>query len=170
MGFIIAIIVIAIIVYLFFKPIIDANLKQKNIEELPVLSSLEIKHLQSTWMQVVTIKTQAAELFYGRLFELDPSVKPLFTKDMKEQGDQLIATIAKVVNSVDRLDRVTPLLEELAKRHIEYGVTVEHYATVGEALLWTLQQGLGDGFTEEVEQAWIKAYGLISKTMINSAY
>lgn len=134
------------------------------------LTEDEIEILQDTWAQVVTIKTQAAEIFYASLFETAPEVKSMFTGDMEVQGDKLISTIAKVVNSIDKLDRVTPILQELAISHLEYDVLFEHYAVVGETLLWTLEQGLGEGYTEETEKAWTKAYNIIAKVMTDAAY
>ena len=123
----------------------------------------------STWQQVVPISEQAATLFYDRLFEMDPSVKPLFKSDIKQQGIKLMQTITLAVKSLDKLDQLVPIVQELGRRHIGYGVKPEHYTTVGGALLWTLEQGLGDAFTPEVKDAWAVTYGLLSSVMIDAA-
>jgi hemoglobin-like flavoprotein len=119
---------------------------------------------------VLPIKEQAAELFYGKLFEMDPELKALFKGDMVQQGEKLMTSLNLVVNSLNDLEAVVPALQDLGKRHISYGVTAAHYDTVGGALLWTLEQGLGDAFTDEARAAWTAAYGIVSKTMIDAAY
>jgi len=121
--------------------------------------------VKSSWAKVVPIADQAAELFYGKLFELDPSLKPLFKGDMVEQGKKLMKMINTAVNGLDRLDEIVPAVQQLGVRHIGYGVKDEHYDTVGAALLWTLEAGLGDAFTEEVKESWATVYGLLADTM-----
>lgn len=121
--------------------------------------------VRSTWTQVVPIKGKAAELFYNKLFELDPSVKPMFKDDITEQGKKLMMSINTVVNALDRLEPMVPILQDMGKRHKGYGVQDHHYATVGVALLWTLETGLGPAFTPEVKGAWTEAYTLIATTM-----
>jgi hemoglobin-like flavoprotein len=86
---------------------------------------------------------QAAALFYGRLFEIAPAVKPLLRGDMTEQGCKLMATLGVVVNSLGNLEAVLPAASALAKRHVDYGVKAADYTPVGAALLWTLEQNLG---------------------------
>lgn len=125
--------------------------------------------VRSTWAQVVPIKEKAAELFYNKLFELDPSVKPMFKDDIKEQGKKLMMSINTVVNALDRLEPMVPILQDMGKRHKGYGVQDHHYATVGAALLWTLETGLGPAFTPEVKEAWTEAYTLIATTMQSAA-
>ena len=128
----------------------------------------QIELVQSSWERVKPISEQAAELFYNKLFTLDPSVKPLFKGDMKEQGKKLMATLNLAVTSLTKLETILSAVQELGKRHVEYGVRDEHYATVGEALLWTLEQGLGDAFTAEVKEAWTETYTTLSKVMIEA--
>ncbi|WP_298220202.1 globin family protein [Halothiobacillus sp.] len=125
--------------------------------------------VRSTWAQVVPIKEQAAELFYNKLFELDPSVKPMFKDDMAEQGKKLMISINTVVNALDRLEPMVPILQDMGKRHKGYGVQNHQYATVGAALLWALEKGLGPAFTPEVKGAWTEAYTLIATTMQSAA-
>jgi hemoglobin-like flavoprotein len=125
--------------------------------------------IKSSWAQVVPISDKAAELFYGKLFELDPSVRSLFKGDMAEQGQKLMRMIGTAVNGLDRLDEIVPAVQQLGVRHVEYGVKDEHYDTVGAALLWTLETGLGDAFTAETKEAWATVYGILADTMKSAA-
>ncbi|MGA2941285.1 MAG: globin family protein [Xanthobacteraceae bacterium] len=130
----------------------------------------QIKAIQESFAKVVPISEQAAALFYGRLFEIAPSVKPLFRGDMTEQGRKLMATLAVVVNGLTNLETILPAASALAKRHVGYGVKPIHYPIVGEALLWTLQRGLGADWTPELAEAWTDAYGVLSDYMIDESY
>ena len=125
--------------------------------------------VQSSWALVEPISEAAAELFYGRLFHLDPSLRPMFRGDLKEQGKQLMQMLTVVVRGLDRLDQLVPAVEALGRRHAGYGVEDEHYDTVASALLWTLSTGLGPAFTPEVEAAWTEAYTLLATVMKNAA-
>ena len=122
--------------------------------------------VRSSWALVRPIQEEAARLFYGRLFEVDPSTRPLFAhSDMARQGRMLMQTINIAVTSLDRLEQILPAIEDLGRRHAGYGVTDEHYASVGGALLWTLGQGLGEAFTPEVEEAWAETYWTLATIM-----
>ncbi|HTR85801.1 MAG TPA: globin family protein [Reyranella sp.] len=130
----------------------------------------QVTSIKASFAMVAPIADTAASLFYGRLFETAPETKPLFKGDMAAQGKKLMGALALVVNGLDKLETITPTVQELAKRHVAYGVKAEHYAPVGAALLWTLEKGLGDGFTPEVREAWTSAYGALSGMMIAAAY
>jgi len=130
----------------------------------------QVVEVQTSFAKVAPIAEQAAALFYGRLFETEPETRALFSGDMEEQGRKLMAAIAMVVNNLGELQAVIPAVQDLAKRHVAYGVRPEHYAVVGAALLWTLEQGLGDAFTPEIRAAWASAYGALSEVMIAAAY
>ena len=121
--------------------------------------------VKTSWEKVLPISETAAELFYGKLFELDPSVKALFKGDMKEQGSKLMKMINTAINGLDKLEEIVPAVQQLGVRHVAYGVKDAHYDTVGAALLWTLETGLGDDFTEEVKDAWATVYGVLADTM-----
>ena len=122
--------------------------------------------VRSTWALVKPIQEDAARLFYGRLFEIDPSTKPLFAStDMAKQGKKLMQTIGVAVAGLERLDAILPAVEALGRRHVGYGVTEVHYESVGAALLWTLEQGLGEEFTPEVEEAWAETYWTLATVM-----
>ena len=130
----------------------------------------QITLIQNSWADVTPISDTAAGLFYQRLFVLDPSVKPMFKGDMREQGQKLMKMLGLIVNSLTRLDELVPVAQEMARRHVGYGVQAEHYDTVGAALLWTLEQGLGSKFTDEVKAAWATAYGILAQVMKDAAY
>ena len=122
--------------------------------------------VRSTWALVAPIKEEAARLFYGRLFNIDPSTRPLFSStDMAEQGRKLMQIIGVVVAGIERLDAMGPVVENLGRRHAGYGVREEHYKSVGAALLWTLGQGLGEEFTPEAERAWAVTYQMLATIM-----
>lgn len=129
----------------------------------------QIELVKSSFAQVAPIAEQAAALFYSNLFSADPSLKPLFKGDMQGQGQKLMQMIGVAVGKLDELEVLVPVLQRLGERHADYGVMDSHYATVGGALLLTLSQGLADAFTEEVEEAWSTAYGLMAGTMIEAA-
>jgi hemoglobin-like flavoprotein len=125
----------------------------------------EISLVQESWKKVVPIKDAAAELFYGKLFELDPNLRGLFKGDMNEQGRKLMAMIGAAINGLTRLDELVPTVQNLGRRHATYGVKAGDYNTVANALLWTLEKGLGPAFTPPIRTAWVKAYGVLAETM-----
>ena len=129
----------------------------------------QIELVQSTWKMVLPISDTAAEMFYTKLFATDASLKPLFKGDMKAQGKKLMTMISTAVNGLTRLEAIVPAVQDLGRRHAKYGVKDKDYDTVGGALLWTLEQGLGDAFTPEVKTAWATTYGVLSKTMKDAA-
>ena len=129
------------------------------------MDSKQISLVQDTFKMVAPIQETAAELFYNRLFEIAPSTKELFKGDMKEQGKKLMATIGIAVTSLTNLAAIVPTVQALGVKHVGYGVEDWHYDKVGEALLWTLGQGLGDVFTKEVEAAWTETYVTLATFM-----
>jgi len=130
----------------------------------------QVKLVQQSFSQVAPISDQAAVLFYDRLFEVAPQVKSMFPTDLTEQRKKLMATLAVVVNGLSDLPSILPAASALAKRHVAYGAKPEHYPVVGAALLWTLEKGLGSGWTPDVAGAWTTAYGTLSGFMISEAY
>ena len=125
--------------------------------------------VQSSFQLVRPILEPAAMTFYDRLFELDPSLRALFRTSRDEQGRKLAQTLAIVVASIDRPESICGAVEALGRRHAGYNVRDEHYTTVGAALLWTLEQGLGDAFTPEVRDAWSAVYGWLAYRMQSAA-
>jgi len=130
----------------------------------------QIELVQDSFAKVAPISEQAASLFYDRLFEVAPQVRAMFPDDLTEQRKKLMATLAVVVNGLTNLPAILPAASALAKRHVGYGAKPEHYPVVGSALLWTLEKGLGDAWTDDVAQAWTAAYGTLSGYMISEAY
>jgi hemoglobin-like flavoprotein len=125
----------------------------------------QIDLVQQSFAQVKPIAATAATLFYERLFTLDPSLRRLFRGDMLKQGQMLMSMIGAAVAGLRNLPALVPTLRQLGARHHGYGVQPEHYGTVGGALLWTLERGLGEGFTPEMRDAWGTAYALLSDVM-----
>jgi nitric oxide dioxygenase len=130
----------------------------------------QITLVQDSFAKVAPISDAAAELFYGRLFEIAPDVKPMFSGDITAQGKKLMQALTVVVNGLSNIEQVVPIAQKLAQNHLNYGVEPEHYNVVGEALIWTLEKGLADSFTEEVKDAWLVAYTTLSNVMIEAAY
>lgn len=130
----------------------------------------QVKAIQESFAKVAPIAEQAAALFYGRLFEIAPRVKPLFRGNMKEQGKKLMGTLAAVVNGLNNLEAILPTASALAKKHVAYGVKAADYEPVGAALLWTLERGLGEHWTADLAAAWGAAYTVLSEYMIGEAY
>ncbi|HYW57531.1 MAG TPA: globin family protein [Polaromonas sp.] len=129
------------------------------------MNSEQIHLVQSTFALVRPISTTAADLFYNRLFTIDPSLRPMFTGNLADQGRMLMSMLGAAVNGLTSLESTIPVVRQLGARHVKYGVRDEHYATVGTALLWTLEQGLAEKFTPEVRDAWTAAYTLLATQM-----
>ena len=130
----------------------------------------EQKHIiRQTFDLVAPMADSAAATFYRRLFELDPSLRAMFPPVLVEQGRKLMQMLGAAVGLLERPQQLIPVLESLGKRHAGYGVRDAHYDTVGEALLWTLERGLGPVFTPEVKAAWASLYGVVATTMKNAA-
>ena len=124
-----------------------------------------------SWTRLAPLAREAAALFYGNLFAADPSLKPLFRgQDMEAQGARLMQMIGAAVGKLHDLPALVPVLQQLGRRHVGYGVEDGHYATVGSALLKTLAQGLGPAFTPAVEAAWTEVYGVMASVMIDAAH
>jgi hemoglobin-like flavoprotein len=125
--------------------------------------------VQESFARIAPIADDAAALFYRRLFEIDPSLRQMFRGDMTEQRKKLMQMLTAAVKGLDRLDQLVPVVQELGRRHAAYGVADAHYDTVGSALLWTLETGLGALFTPETREAWATVYGLLATTMRDAA-
>nr|VFK45268.1 MAG: Hemoglobin-like flavoprotein [Candidatus Kentron sp. TC] len=134
-----------------------------------MMTQTQIVLVKNTWKKVESIADVAAELFYGRLFELDPSLEALFTGDMREQGAKLMKMIGIAVNALNEFETVIEAVRSSGRRHVGYGVEEKHYETVGEALLWTLEKGLGGEFTPDVKDAWAVLYDRVASIMKDAA-
>ena len=125
--------------------------------------------VQESFALLAPIAEDAMALFYRRLFELDPAVRRMFPPDMAAQHRKLAQMLTAAVKGLDHLDRLVPVVQDLGRRHAGYGVTEAHYDTVGAALLWTLEKGLGEAFTPEMKEAWATVYGLLASVMKDAA-
>jgi nitric oxide dioxygenase len=125
----------------------------------------QIDLVKTSFTAVEPIADQAGRMFYDRLFTLDPSLRSLFKADIDTQSKKLMQMIAIAVNGLDRPEAILPAVQALGARHAGYGVVDAHYATVAEALLWALKQGLGSAFTADVAEAWVAAYTLLADSM-----
>ncbi len=130
----------------------------------------QVALITESWSKVVPIKEAAADLFYARLFELDPSIRPMFKQDLTEQKRRLVEMLNRIVAMLGDFDALARSAQQLGRRHVPYGVKPQHYDTVGEALLWTLATGLGNAFTPDVKQAWTAAYQVLADTMKEASY
>jgi len=149
---------------------IDGSASSNNTNWEISMYASDVALVQSTWEQVLPIADTAAQLFYGRLFELDPSLRGMFAHtDMAEQRKKLMQIITVAVRGLERLDELLPAIEAMGRRHSGYGVTDDHYNTVAAALLWTLEQGLGSAFTPQVRSAWTETYTVLAAVMQRGA-
>ena len=134
------------------------------------LTAIQIELVKETWEKVIPISDIAAKIFYQRLFDQNPEIKPLFDgADLPQQRKKLVKAINMVVVSLERIENLIPVIRDLGQRHVSYGVEDKHYGQVGEALLWTLEVGLKDAWNEEVATAWTNAYSLLAAVMIEGA-
>jgi hemoglobin-like flavoprotein len=125
----------------------------------------QVAMVQESFKKVAPIASTAADLFYDRLFEIAPDVRVMFPDDLREQKKKLIGMLGIAVSNLHQLDTIIPAVENLAKRHVGYGVKPEHFQPVGAALLWTLEQGLGADFTPSLKKAWTETYLTLSGIM-----
>jgi hemoglobin-like flavoprotein len=124
--------------------------------------------VQDSFVSLAPVADDVMALFYGRLFELDPAIRQMFPDNMVSQRRKLAQMLTAAVKGLDRLDQLVPVLQDLGRRHAGYGVTENHFATVGAALLWTLEKGLGRAFTPELKDAWATVYGLVATVMTDA--
>lgn len=129
----------------------------------------DIETVQRMWRAALAVGDTFAELFYGKLFSLDPALRPMFKASMKEQGRNLTAMLSVAIGALARPERIALALGELGRRHAAYGVQPAHYETVRAALIWTLQKSFGDAFTPQAKTAWLAAYEFFAATMQDAA-
>ena len=130
------------------------------------ITSTQVQLVQSSFRHVLPIADVAGLLFYERIFTLAPEARALFGDDIALQASRTMAAVKTAVDGLDDIEHVAPFLVRLGARHVRYGVVPAHFDLVGEALLWTLEQGLGEAFTPEVHDAWAAAFGVIARAML----
>jgi hemoglobin-like flavoprotein len=129
----------------------------------------QVTLVQESFKKVVPIADKAADLFYDRLFTIAPDVRSMFPTDLSEQKKKLIQVLATAVTNLHQVEKILPVVEELGRKHVTYGVTEKHYDPVGAALLWTLEQGLGPDFSPHVKAAWTETYTTVASVMTKAA-
>lgn len=125
--------------------------------------------VQTSFQKVVPIADAAADIFYDRLFQIAPQVRKMFPADMSGQKGKLMQMLGTAVTNLHQLETILPAVQELGRKHVDYGVADEHYDHVGSALIFTLEKGLGDDFTPEVKDAWVDTYGALAGVMKGAA-
>ena len=134
------------------------------------MTNKQIEQVKSSWAIVATIDSiTVGGLFYNRLFEIAPQLKPMFRNPIPEQSKKLLAMINYVISKLDKLEDILEEVAKLAKRHMNYGVKPDHYRIVGDALLWTLEKGLAENWNDEIKEAWSNCYQILSSAMINAS-
>jgi nitric oxide dioxygenase len=131
-----------------------------------MIDETQIALVQSSFQQVLPIAETAGVLLYERIFTLAPEARSLFDDDIRPQARRLMAAVKLAVDGLGDLDRVAPYLIKLGARHFGYGVKPEHFDVGGEALMWTLEQGLGDAFTPATRDAWAAAWDVVAGAML----
>ena len=134
------------------------------------MTPTQIAHVQKSFAVVEQAPQKTATGFYQRLFEIAPETKAMFPEDLTEQQGKFMTMLGLVVIGLDKLETILPAARSLARRHVDYGVRAEHYASVGTALLWALKRELGPAWTDELAASWTAAYRLLSNFMIGEAY
>ena len=132
------------------------------------MTNQKILIIKNSWFHIVNDTENAGEYFYQVLFELDPSLKSMFKNSDEEQSKKLVTMLSFVISKLNVLNEIMPQIEGLAQRHTKYGVTADHYQTVGKALMQMLEYKLGNYWNEEIKAAWLEVYTALSTAMIQS--
>jgi hemoglobin-like flavoprotein len=133
------------------------------------MTDLKILVVKNSWSYIIFQAEEVSLLFYSKLFELDPSLRPLFKGNVEEQGRKLIKMLTMIISRLQKMDDIATEVKSLGKRHVDYGTRPEHYQTVGQALLWALENTLGKRWDQETSQAWEEAYAMMANTMLEGA-
>lgn len=133
------------------------------------MTDFNILTVKNSWSYIIFQAEEVSQLFYDKLFELDPTLRPLFKGDITEQGSKLMSMLTMIIARLQRMQDIETEVQSLGKRHVGYGTKPEHYRTVGQALLWALENALGDRWNPETEQAWTEAYTMMATTMMAGA-
>jgi len=130
----------------------------------------DITQVQESWHSVAPVKRVAAELFYVKLFELDPTMKLLFSDDLQLRERRFLQLMDATINGLERADVLKPAIRELGFRHPLFGDSDEHHGTVAIALMWTLEKCLRKDLTFELRAAWTRTFGVLSQTLRTSPW
>lgn len=133
------------------------------------LTTAQIQLVKRSWKSLRGIKPELiADIFYTKLFTDNPRVRKMFPADMQQQYNKLMDMLNSIIIRLDNLAELSDDITAMAQRHVGYGVKPQHYALVGNALLWTLKQGLGREWTPELENAWTVCYNTLAELMVNA--
>ena len=122
--------------------------------------------VQESWQSVSANHDRVASAFYERLFEIDSAARPMFANtDMVAQRAKFTGMIGEIVRNLDLPQELIPSLSALGRRHKDYGVRPIDYDRVREAFFRALATELGDGFNDELRDAWEEAYALTAGVM-----
>ena len=135
--------------------------------EFTHLTKDEIKLIQSSWIDLTNKSKIVGEKFYDRLFKRSPELKELFKGDLKEQAGALMRMVKTVVEGLNNPQIIIPALQELGRRHNEYGVKFEHYKGFGDCLIDCIEEELNRTFDTQTRKAWEKLYGMLAEVMKN---
>jgi nitric oxide dioxygenase len=130
----------------------------------------QIELVEISFAGVSARRTEAGRLFYEHLFEAAPDLRPMFKGDIAAQGEKLVDTLGAIVEGLSDIEKLLPVVSQLASRHRQYGTRPEHYPLVGDALIRSLRETLGPRFTGETAAAWAAAYAALSEAMIDAAH
>jgi len=133
------------------------------------MTDLQLLEVKNSWSYLIFQPKELSQLFYNKLFELEPSLRILFKGDIEEQGHKLIDILTRIIARLQKMEDVEEELRALGQRHVSYGTKPEHYKTVEQALLWSIEHTLGSRWSEETSQAWKDAYRIIADIMMEGA-
>ncbi|WP_037577248.1 globin family protein [Sporocytophaga myxococcoides] len=135
-----------------------------------MINDTQISLVKKSWESAYKIQDVAGPLFYNRLFEIAPEVRYMFAQtNLQEQSKKLFQMLNYIIQRLHNLDDIIDEVASLAGRHVKYGVKERHYQIVGEALLWTLEKGLGELWNSETKESWVKTYTILSSAMIGAS-
>jgi nitric oxide dioxygenase len=145
------------------------SMQPRAAEEEDIVNAAQQDLVRTTFARLAVMPEVSGALFYERLFAADPSFRPLFKNDMRIQGVKLMAMLAMVVYNLPQTGQVLPAIRDLALRHVEYGAKLADDDAMREALLWTLEQALGEDFKPSAREAWTVCYDELAGEMKGAA-
>ena len=132
--------------------------------------SLDLEALETSFDLVAPRGDELMDVFYARLFEAAPAVKPLFARtDLRKQKIMLLRVLGLLRQSLRNLDAIVPVLHDLGARHVDYGAQPEHYPVVGAVLIASMAEVAGDAWRPEYERAWAGAFDIVAGAMLDGA-
>ena len=140
-----------------------------DIGETNLMRPDQIACIREAFDRLWPVNRRFADLFYARLFELDPTARTLFRGDLEGLKTKLLSMLATIVGAADRPEIFDSVVEDLGRRHALFGVTPAQYSAVGEALIWSLGEALGPALTRSRREAWSDFYKVVQLSMLRGA-